>query len=105
MIYSYLNSIKSFSDLMVKQNGVEMTSEGYIIFLLGYILSGLALFSVFYVFRSIGLYSMAKKKGMEKPWLAFVPFAALYVVQQLAPESKYIKTIKNLYVFATNLKV
>ncbi|MBQ6727343.1 MAG: hypothetical protein IJQ87_00150 [Clostridia bacterium] len=38
----------------------------------------------FYVLRSIGVYTMAKKAGKNKPWLAFIPFAWIYTASTLS---------------------
>lgn len=37
-----------------------------------------------YVFRGIGMYHMAKREGMDYPWLAFVPFARTYLQGELS---------------------
>lgn len=34
----------------------------------------------FYVLQSIGLYKMAKKLGHDSPWLAWIPFANIYLM-------------------------
>lgn len=34
----------------------------------------------FYIFRSIGLYNMAKKLGYDSPWLAWIPWVRLYLM-------------------------
>ena len=96
MIYFLINSLYNYAEEMEKQFGLEMTANGYWFFIIAQIVSTLAIFIVFYTFRSIGLYKMAEKKGMEKPWLAVLPFSALYITSALAPKSKYIKTYKNL---------
>lgn len=35
---------------------------------------------VFYVLKSIGLYTLADKRGIENPWLAWIPVADLYIM-------------------------
>lgn len=104
MIYFLINSLYNYAEEMEKQFGLEMTANGYWFFIVAQIVSTLAIFIVFYTFRSIGLYKMAEKKGMEKPWLAVLPFSALYITSALAPKSKYIKTYKNLFVYAIVFK-
>ncbi|BDF59235.1 hypothetical protein CE91St36_20520 [Christensenellaceae bacterium] len=40
--------------------------------------------AVFYVFFALGLYTMAKRRGLENPWLAWIPVVYLYVIGKLA---------------------
>lgn len=41
-----------------------------------------------YILHSIGLYRMAKKVGNDKPWLAWIPFANMWLMFTL-PDSEY----------------
>lgn len=47
-----------------------------LVFFLFYIIS--------YVFKGIGMYTIAKRQGMDYPWLAFIPFARTYLHGELA---------------------
>ena len=47
------------------------------------LLVGLTVAVVNYIFRGIGMYNMAKREGMDYPWLAFVPFARTYLQGEL----------------------
>lgn len=40
----------------------------------------------FYVLKSIGLYTLAINRGIENPWLAWVPVADLYIMGLLVGE-------------------
>ena len=43
------------------------------------------IFIILYVFKAIGLSTMAKKRGMDKKvWAAFVPFASTWLIGELA---------------------
>lgn len=48
-----------------------------------FVLLFLGIFVVFYVFRSLGLYTMAKERGIGYAWLAWVPFAKNWIVADL----------------------
>ena len=37
----------------------------------------------FYVILSLGLMTLARKKGIENPWLAWIPFANLYILGKI----------------------
>jgi len=38
---------------------------------------------VLYLLFSFGLYTMAKRRNLENPWLAFIPVAQLYTMGEL----------------------
>lgn len=49
-----------------------------------------------YILRGIGMYTMAKRQGMDYAWLAFVPFARTYLHGELAGGIRLKnKTIQN----------
>ena len=56
-----------------------------------------ALFYVIsYVFKGIGIYTIAKRQGKEYPWLAFIPFARTFLHGELAGDIRLKnKSIKN----------
>lgn len=56
---------------------------GILMFYLIILLVGLTVAVVNYIFRGIGMYNMAKREGMDYPWLAFVPFARTYLLGEL----------------------
>ena len=56
---------------------------GILMFYLIILLVGLTVAVVNYIFRGIGMYNMAKREGMDYPWLAFVPFARTYLQGEL----------------------
>ncbi|MEG0074771.1 MAG: hypothetical protein RR310_03860 [Eubacterium sp.] len=42
-----------------------------------------------YIFSSLGLYTMAQIKGLDYPWLAWIPFVKLFIVGELINEKVY----------------
>lgn len=52
------------------------------VFVLLFALIGL----VFYILKSIGLQTLAAKRGIENPWLAWIPIADLYIMGLLVGE-------------------
>ena len=100
MIHSILVMLKNMSDEFAKNFGYQISVQGYPILLIYQVAVALIAFATFYVFRSIGLYSMAKKNGFAKPSLAIVPFYGLYVAYTLAPKSKYVKVNNFFYKIA-----
>ena len=65
------------------------------------LLVGLTVAVVNYIFRGIGMYNMAKREGMDYPWLAFVPFARTYLQGELGGtvhlKNKQIKNFFHRY--------
>ncbi len=49
---------------------------------------GFALWSAFFILQGVGLYRMAKNRGMKKKALAFVPFVNIWYIGKLAGECK-----------------
>jgi len=44
------------------------------------------IFLAFWVLKSIGLYTLASNRGIENPWLAWIPIADLYIMGLLVGE-------------------
>ena len=44
---------------------------------------GAGIWAVLFVLQGFGLYTMAKNRGMQKSWLAFVPFANVWYIGKL----------------------
>ena len=100
MIFYIIHNLKTFSDMFAKEMGYELAPEGYLVMFLAYFFLQLAVHAIYYVFRSIGLYTMAKRKGIENPKRALIPFYGIYVAHKLAPESKYVKKNEVFYILA-----
>ncbi|WP_066644380.1 hypothetical protein [Christensenella timonensis] len=68
---------------------MAMSSYGYpygapFYFAGGLIAFYIILVAVFYVFSALGLYTMAKRRGLNNPWLAWIPVVYIYVIGKLA---------------------
>lgn len=70
---------------MFDSNGGRITQEG----LWMVIAFTIAVELVFYVFRSIGVYTLAKRQKLKKAWFAFVPCLWLYTVCKLLKKQKF----------------
>lgn len=51
-------------------------------------LVGIVIFAAYYVLSAIGLYRMAKKAGYDKAWLAWIPYANIWLMFNL-PKNEY----------------
>ncbi len=55
----------------------------------------LAIYLVFYIFESIGLYTMAKRRGIKYPGLAWVPIGNVWIIGSLADHYMNITELRN----------
>jgi hypothetical protein len=56
---------------------------------------------VFYILKSIGLATLAANKGIEMPWLAWIPVADLYIAGAIVDEMDFLGIrFKNLALLA-----
>ena len=71
--------------------GAGMAAVGGIvaIFLIFYI-AYLAFALACYIFRSLGLYTIAKRRGIYSPWLAWVPVGNLWILGSISDQYQYV---------------
>lgn len=43
-----------------------------------------------YVLQSIGLYSIAKRRGIHKPWLAWLPIGNMWILGSISDQYRYV---------------
>lgn len=81
----FLTFLKSGSNLHggdLDVNGIAYTNQTILIS----VIVAFAVFLVFFIFQAIGLYKMAKKRGIKHKWRAFFPFINTYFIGKLAGE-------------------
>ena len=100
MIYFLMRELNEMSEVFAMLNESYMSSVEVLLTLIFSIVFTLASFAVYYTFRSIGLYKMAKNKGMIKPIRAIIPFFSIKVINELTPNGKYVKRNDIFYVLA-----
>lgn len=54
------------------------------------VLAVLALFVVMYVFQSLSLYTIAKRRGIQNPGLAWVPVAYAWILGSISDQYQYV---------------
>ena len=54
------------------------------------ILVALGILLVCYIFRSIGLYTIAKNRGIKNPWLAWIPIGDRWIAGSIADQYRYV---------------
>ena len=81
-------------------NVYDNTSFEYALSVLGSMLLGVLLFSaviglVFYIFRAIGTYQIARRRGINHPWLAWIPVANAWTLGCISDQYQYLVKGKN----------
>ena len=71
---------------MMNETDMEMFMMSYLISLLFSL--GISLIS--YVFTSMGYYTLAKRRGLNKPWLAWIPVGNLWIMGSLSDQYRYV---------------
>ncbi len=56
----------------------------------GAFLLAVALAVFFYILQSLGLYTIAKRRGIHKPWLAWVPFGNMWILGSISDQYQYV---------------
>lgn len=57
---------------------------------LGIMLIALAVMLVTYIFQSVGLYSIAKRRGIHNAWLAWIPVGNYWIAGSIADQYQYV---------------
>jgi hypothetical protein len=63
---------------------------GFLIFYLIYMLLIAALNIASYVLRSLGVYTIAKRRGIRRPWFAWVPVVDYYLLGCISDQYQYV---------------
>lgn len=100
MLYQILYTVFTTSETIRELYGQELSVYGYKAMLVTDIIKMIFVYAVLYVFRSAALYRMAKNRGLNCAYLAFIPFACFILMGKLQPDGKYTLKSKKLYIFA-----
>ena len=77
--------------------GVEAAESfaiGMMIFLLVFYLIAMVVSIVMYVLQSVSLYSIAKRRGIHHPWLAWIPIGDAWIVGSISDQYQYVAKAK-----------
>ncbi|MBQ9148150.1 MAG: hypothetical protein IJX69_01150 [Oscillospiraceae bacterium] len=58
--------------------------------MIGILLIMMALMVVVYVFQSLGLYTIAKRRDIQNPWLAWVPIGNYWILGSISDQYQYV---------------
>lgn len=70
---------------------------GFLAIYLLIVLLSLVYSIVVYVLQSLGLYSIAKRRGIHNPWLAWIPVGNMWIVGSISDQYQYVvkKNVRN----------
>ena len=91
MIYLLMRSLIELNSSYALVTQEYLSSMELLICLIVAFVFSLASFGVYYTFRCIGLYVMAKNAGYASPKRALIPFLSIKVLNDLMPNGKYVK--------------
>lgn len=74
---------------------MEGMETGFAVFYIIYMLAVSAFGIAAYVLRSIGLYSIAKRRGINHPWMAWVPVVDMWLLGCISDQFQYVVKGKN----------
>lgn len=74
---------------------VDTGMVGMIVFYLIYIVLMLALTIGSYVLRSLGVYDIAKRRGIRNPWLSWIPVADYWLLGCISDQYQYVVKGRN----------
>lgn len=74
---------------------MEGMEAGFAVFYIIYMLAVSAFGIAAYVLRSIGLYSIAKRRGINHPWMAWVPVVDMWLLGCISDQFQYVVKGKN----------
>lgn len=57
---------------------------------LGILLVALVIAAVFYVLQAVGLYSIAKRRGLSNAWLAWIPIGNYWILGSISDQYQYV---------------
>ena len=73
----------------------EAGMVAYILFYAVYMLFAGGFSVMLYVFRSLGIYTIAKRRALNNPWFAWIPVVNLYLLGSLSDQYQYVVKGKN----------
>ena len=103
-IYNFYKVITMFLFLAIQNHGAGSASQRFLearlVPLYGCI-GGLLLFATVFVLQGFGISKMAKNRGLEKRWLAFVPFVNIWYLGKLSGDGQFFgQRMKNTGLYA-----
>lgn len=71
------------------------TGVGFVVFYLIYMLVMFGLSVACYILRSLGCYTIAQRRGIQKPWLSWIPLVDVWILGCISDQYQYVVKGKN----------
>lgn len=81
--------------MMYSFEGFDALETGIGLFYGIYMLAGSAFGIAAYVLRALGMYSIAKRRGINHPWMSWIPVLDLWVLGCISDQFQYVVKGKN----------
>jgi len=83
------SGIVGFEDAMATGMDMEFLSYFLIVYLVGMLIA-LVYSVVVYVLQSVGMYTIANRRGIHNPWLAWIPVANMWTLGSISDQYQYV---------------
>ena len=100
MLYAIIYEIFMVEQVMIDGMEYAFSVAGYETMFITNLARLILFYALFYIFRAFGLYKMAKNRGIDKAYLAFIPFACFILVGKLQPSGKFNLKTNKFYIVA-----
>ena len=78
------------ADIFTEAGLPEEVALFYVSFMSTAIVIALGFSLITYIFQGIGMYTIAKRRGIEKPWLAWVPVGNTWLLGCISDQFRYL---------------
>ena len=82
-------------DIYFDESDIFGTIAAVGMLLLVVLLVALAFGAAMYILTSYGMYKLAKRRGIKKPWLAWIPVASNWILGSISDQYQYLVKRKN----------
>lgn len=87
-------SVSPYYDYGYNYSAADPAVEGMagflLVFLIVFYLLMLAVAVAAYIFQSLGLYTVAKRRGIHNPWLAWIPIGNMWLMGSISDQYQYV---------------
>lgn len=90
--YDYYDSVPYMPDAQITAGNEIGAAFGVLlgVFMVIYIVM-MAICIGFYVLQSLGIYTIAKRRGIHNPWLAWLPIGNMWMLGSISDQYQYVK--------------
>lgn len=87
--FSYPDAFSYEAELIPEAMGAGALGVFLAVYLL-FLFFIVAFSMVLYIFQSLGVYSLANRRGIRHPWLAWIPFGYVWILGSISDQYQYV---------------